>query len=156
MELVQASAEQLPFPPMSFDVVVSTLVFHHLPREIKRRAIAEIARVLTAEGRFLLADVGPATSLPFKVLTALLLSLATLVHLKEARSARENLQGVLPLLLKEAGFVNARRLLRSANLDRPLVLPFFVENSLQRIRTPALMRQWNLTPTSTYRALTEN
>ncbi len=104
MELVQASAEQLPFPPMSFDVVVSTLVFHHLPMEIKRRTIAEIARVLTAGGRFLLADVGPATTLPFKVLTALLLSLATLVHLKEAGSARENLQGVLPLLLKEAGF----------------------------------------------------
>ncbi len=88
---------------MSFDVVVSTLVFHHLPLESKRRAIAEIARVLTVEGRFLLADVGPATTLPFKVLTALLLSLATLVPLEEISYGRENLQGVLPLLLKEAG-----------------------------------------------------
>jgi ubiquinone/menaquinone biosynthesis C-methylase UbiE len=101
---VQASAEQLPFPPMSFDVVVSTLVFHHLPMEIKRRAIAEIARVLTAEGRFLLADVGPVTTLPFKVLTALLLTGATLVQLKEIRYTRENMQGILPLFLKEAGF----------------------------------------------------
>ncbi len=108
IELVQASAEELPFPPMSFDVVVSTLVFHHLPLESKRQAIAEIARVLTAEGRFLLADVGPATTLPFKVLTALLLTVATpvatLVQSKEIRYARENLQGVLPLFLKEAGF----------------------------------------------------
>jgi ubiquinone/menaquinone biosynthesis C-methylase UbiE len=112
MELVQASAEQLPFPPMSFDVVVSTLAFHHMPIESKRRAIAEIARGLTAGGRFLLADVGPATTLPFKVMTALLLSLATLVHLKEARSARENLQGVLPFLLKEADFTMREPVLR--------------------------------------------
>lgn len=108
IELVQASAEQLPFPPMSFDVVVSTLVFHHLPMEIKRHAIAEVARVLTAEGLFLLADVGPATTLPFKVLTALLLTGATLVptlvQLKEIRYTRENMQGILPLFLKEAGF----------------------------------------------------
>ena len=104
VELVQASADQLPFPPRSFDVVVSTLVFHHLSMESKRRAISEIARVLTAEGRFLLADMGPATTLPFKVLTALLLPVAMLTQSKEIRYARENMQGVLPHLLQEAGF----------------------------------------------------
>jgi hypothetical protein len=58
--------------------------------------------------------------------------------------------------LEQLRHVNARGLLRSANLDRPLVLPFFVEISLQRIKTPALMRQGNLTPTLAYCAPTEN
>ena len=48
--------------------------------------------------------------------------------------------------------VNARGLLRSDNLDRPLVLPFFVEIYLYRIRTPAVVRQLDLTPTPAYRA----
>src|SRR5712692_7390812 len=35
MEVVQAGAEHLPFPTSSFDIVMSILVFHHLPTEIK-------------------------------------------------------------------------------------------------------------------------
>jgi len=47
VEVVQAGAEHVPFPTSSFDLVMSTLVFHHLPTEIKQRAIQEIYRVLT-------------------------------------------------------------------------------------------------------------
>ncbi|HEX6348775.1 MAG TPA: class I SAM-dependent methyltransferase [Candidatus Dormibacteraeota bacterium] len=50
----QASAEQLPFPDARFDLVFSTLTFHHWADQ--SRAVAEIARVLAPGGRWLLAD----------------------------------------------------------------------------------------------------
>ena len=52
--------EQLSFADQTFDVVVSSLVFHHLPDALKRQALAEIRRVLKPGGRFLLVDLlGP-------------------------------------------------------------------------------------------------
>lgn len=53
-----ASAESLPFAAAAFDVVVSRLVFHHLPGDLKKQALAEIARVLKPNGRLLVADLG--------------------------------------------------------------------------------------------------
>ena len=50
----QAGAEQLPFPDARFDLVFSTLTFHHWADQ--SRAVAEIARVLAPGGRWLLAD----------------------------------------------------------------------------------------------------
>ncbi len=51
--------EKLDFPDDQFDVVLSSLMLHHLPRDLKQRGIAEIARVLKSGGRFLAADVDP-------------------------------------------------------------------------------------------------
>jgi ubiquinone/menaquinone biosynthesis C-methylase UbiE len=48
--------EQLPFPDQTFDVVVSTLMMHHLPASLKREGLAEIARVLKPGGRLVIAD----------------------------------------------------------------------------------------------------
>jgi ubiquinone/menaquinone biosynthesis C-methylase UbiE len=48
--------EQLPFPDQSFDVVLSTLMMHHLPDPVKDQGLAEIARVLKAGGRLVIAD----------------------------------------------------------------------------------------------------
>jgi ubiquinone/menaquinone biosynthesis C-methylase UbiE len=42
--------EQLPFPDQTFDVVLSTLMMHHLPASLKRQGLAEIARVLKPGG----------------------------------------------------------------------------------------------------------
>ncbi len=50
----QAMAEELPFPNASFDLVFSTMTFHHWSNQTK--GIAEVARVLTPGGRWLLAD----------------------------------------------------------------------------------------------------
>lgn len=50
----QASAEALPFPDASFDLVFSTMTFHHWQNQA--RGAAEVARVLTPGGRWLLAD----------------------------------------------------------------------------------------------------
>jgi ubiquinone/menaquinone biosynthesis C-methylase UbiE len=48
--------EQLPFADQSFDVVLSTLMMHHLPAGLKRQGLAEIARVLKPGGRLVIAD----------------------------------------------------------------------------------------------------
>jgi ubiquinone/menaquinone biosynthesis C-methylase UbiE len=50
--------EALPFPGDHFDVVLSSLMLHHLPDEVKRRGLAEIHRVLKPGGRLVAVDFG--------------------------------------------------------------------------------------------------
>jgi demethylmenaquinone methyltransferase/2-methoxy-6-polyprenyl-1,4-benzoquinol methylase/phosphoethanolamine N-methyltransferase len=50
--------EALPYPDGHFDVVVSSLMLHHLPDDLKRRGLAECCRVLKPAGRFLAVDFG--------------------------------------------------------------------------------------------------
>jgi ubiquinone/menaquinone biosynthesis C-methylase UbiE len=100
VEVVQAGAEHLPFPTSSFDLVMSTLVFHHLPTEIKHRAMQEIYRVLTPGGRLLLVDFGK----PEGLLLRIFFALGALVQADEARYIQDNTAGKLPLFLQEAGF----------------------------------------------------
>jgi ubiquinone/menaquinone biosynthesis C-methylase UbiE len=51
-----AVAEALPFPDVQFDVVLSTLMLHHLSRPLRQRCAQEIRRVLRADGRALVVD----------------------------------------------------------------------------------------------------
>ncbi len=48
--------EHLTFPDQTFDVVLSTLMMHHLPAGLKRQGLSEIARVLKPGGRLVIAD----------------------------------------------------------------------------------------------------
>lgn len=64
-----ASIDNIPYPDNSFDVVVSSLVYHHLSPQQKQDGFREVMRVLKPNGRFLIADLNPsrrsiATSLP--------------------------------------------------------------------------------------------
>ena len=53
-----AIAEALPFQERQFDVVLSTLMLHHLPRETRQQTAHEIRRVLKPGGRVLAVDFG--------------------------------------------------------------------------------------------------
>ncbi len=89
----------LPFPDGRFNRVLSSLVFHHLTRDEKKRALAECRRVLKPGGELHIADWGSANSLPLRLgfyLTQLLDGFET---------TSDHAAGLLPTLVADAGFV---------------------------------------------------
>ena len=52
------SVEHLPFTDRSMDVVLSSLMLHHVTDDGRAQGMAEIARVLKPGGRFLAVDIG--------------------------------------------------------------------------------------------------
>ena len=86
--------EDIPFPDAQFDVVLSSLMLHHLPDEVKRKGFVEIRRVLKPGGRFLGIDFEPPTN-------PMIRSLATLLfghHMLQIDNRK------LPPMMEEAGF----------------------------------------------------
>lgn len=55
----EGTAEALGAPESSLDVVVTSLMIHHLPEALRRPAIGEMFRVLRPGGRVLVADFRP-------------------------------------------------------------------------------------------------
>ncbi|MET8541229.1 methyltransferase domain-containing protein [Kitasatospora sp. NPDC004799] len=55
-------AEELAAPDASFDVVVTSLMIHHLPAGVRPQALAEMYRVCRPGGRLLVADFRPPES----------------------------------------------------------------------------------------------
>jgi len=53
-----AMAQGLPFPDAHFDVVLTTVMLHHLPRNARQQCAAEMRRVLKPGGRVLAVDFG--------------------------------------------------------------------------------------------------
>ncbi len=90
-----AAVEALPFPDATVDVVVSSLMMHHLPDDLKGRGLAEMRRVLRPGGRLLVVDL----KRPMGHLGRVTLPL--LVH----RQMRSGVQD-LPTLVEAAGFIS--------------------------------------------------
>ena len=89
---------QLPYPSAHFDRIVSSLFFHHLSWDEKRRTAAELLRVLKPGGELHVADWGPANNL-------LVRGMFGLVQLLDGfANTQDNVTGKLPLLFEKSGF----------------------------------------------------
>jgi ubiquinone/menaquinone biosynthesis C-methylase UbiE len=60
MTFTTGTAQALPLPDASFDVVTCTLAMHHVPARRRQEAVAEMYRVTRPGGRLLIADFDPA------------------------------------------------------------------------------------------------
>src|SRR5215212_4293465 len=65
--------EALTYPDATFDIALSSLMMHHLPDDLKRQGMAEIARVLKPGGRLLIVDVKRPTTRLGRALNGLMM-----------------------------------------------------------------------------------
>ena len=91
------NAAALPYPDESFDRVLSSLVFSLLSGEDKQLAAREAYRVLTDGGEVQIADFGPPHTVSGRLLAP---------WMRRFEPIRDNLDGRLPAMFREAGFGN--------------------------------------------------
>lgn len=90
-----AAVESLPFADAGFDVVLSSLMLHHLPADVRRQGLAEIRRVLKPGGRLLAVDIDrPENRLWWLVIWPM----------RMMPTVDCNLRGEVPAELRAAGF----------------------------------------------------
>ena len=100
IDFIETSSDKLPFNNSSFDVVVSSLVFHHLPLEVKKQTITEVKRILRKDGQFLLVDFGKTDNLWINIFYRLV----KLLRIEESTTLKDNIEGKLPILLQKFDF----------------------------------------------------
>jgi demethylmenaquinone methyltransferase/2-methoxy-6-polyprenyl-1,4-benzoquinol methylase/phosphoethanolamine N-methyltransferase len=90
-----ATIEALPFADATFDVVLSSLMMHHRPDDVKVLGLAEVRRVLKPGGRLLIVDF----SRPSGLLSRL--ALPIVIHGGMAHGVQD-----LPPVVAAAGFAD--------------------------------------------------
>lgn len=93
-----AAAENLPFDNDTFDSVVSTLFFHHIPIDLKEKAFAEAFRVIKPGGRLVVSDM----HIPETIMGSLIAHASRWLLFQP--QIGENIRGVLPELIEGTGF----------------------------------------------------
>jgi ubiquinone/menaquinone biosynthesis C-methylase UbiE len=91
----EGMAYSLPYEDHTFDVVVSSLVFHHLTREDKLRTLEQIFRVLRPGGALLIADFGEPKTFMMKFITLIM---------RNFEETADNFLGLMPQLISQSGF----------------------------------------------------
>jgi ubiquinone/menaquinone biosynthesis C-methylase UbiE len=92
------AAEDLAFEDQSFDAVVSSLFFHHVPLDLKEKALSESFRILRPGGRLIIADM----HIPTTWMGALVSHVSRWFFMQP--QIGENIRGVLPSVIEGAGF----------------------------------------------------
>jgi ubiquinone/menaquinone biosynthesis C-methylase UbiE len=100
VQLNQGMASALPYAAESFDRAVSSLFLHHLPSELKLEAMREVLHVLCPGGEFHIADWGKPKNV------AMRLAFVGIQLLDGFHTTTDNVRGLLPDLLRLAGFEN--------------------------------------------------
>jgi ubiquinone/menaquinone biosynthesis C-methylase UbiE len=90
-----APIEALPFANATFDVVLSSLMMHHLPEDLKPLGLVEVRRVLKPSGRLVIVDMKRPSGWLAR------LTLAGLIHHASAHGIQD-----LPAVLVAVGFVD--------------------------------------------------
>jgi ubiquinone/menaquinone biosynthesis C-methylase UbiE len=103
LQLAEGMSDELPFEDASFDRVLSTLFFHHLDPEPKRRTAREIARVLRNGGELHVADWGRPSD------PAMAVAFLGIRLLDGFENTAENARGELPRIFEEAGLERAEQ-----------------------------------------------
>ena len=107
-----ASIDELPYPDGHFDAVISSLMLHHLPMDVKRKGLGEVRRVLKDDGRFFLTDFCSPhwlTIIPMYLM------------MMWRPFTRFQLFGKLPGLVRECGFETVRLLEKGFFLEYYLI-----------------------------------
>jgi ubiquinone/menaquinone biosynthesis C-methylase UbiE len=105
IQFEQGMSFDLPYPDESFDVVLTSLMLHHLCRDDKQKTAAEMYRVLRRGGRMIGMDFTESRSFVGRAIRPLI---------RRFERVADNLDGFLPDMFAKAGFrdyVEARRYL---------------------------------------------
>ena len=106
----EALAQRLPYADASFDLVISSLFFHHLDRDNKLAALHEISRVLKPGGILHIADWGKAANVFMRTL------FYGVQMLDGFTNTSDNVAGRLVEFLVASGFVQVRETTRFATV----------------------------------------
>jgi ubiquinone/menaquinone biosynthesis C-methylase UbiE len=85
----------LPYPDESFDVVLTSMMLHHLTRDDKQNTAREMYRVLRTGGQLFGADFAAPRSTFGKAIRLLT---------RRFERVAENVDGLLPVIFRNAGF----------------------------------------------------
>jgi len=92
-------ASELPYEAETFDRVLSSLVIHHLTTGDKKLAFKEVFRVLKRGGEFHVVDFGKPKNIYGRLVSG---------FIRHMERADDNVKGIIPEFLKQAGFVQVR------------------------------------------------
>jgi ubiquinone/menaquinone biosynthesis C-methylase UbiE len=106
----QGLSTALPYADRRFDRVLSSLFFHHLGRDAKARSFREAWRVLKPGGQIHVADWGRAAN---PLMRAAYLGIQAL---DSFANTADNVQGLLPRLMQDAGFAGVAERKRFATM----------------------------------------
>ena len=107
---------ELPYGDESFDIVLSSLLFHHLNREKKIHALKEVFRVLRSGGELHVADWGKPQNVFMRI------AFLPVQLLDGFETTSDNVKGLLPELFRNAGFNEIQQTAKYATLLGTLLL----------------------------------